>query len=47
MTTTKSYDFLNRLSAMTSAAGGSNVVVFNYANNTPNQRTVVPNMGQT
>jgi len=31
MTTPKAYDFLNRLTAMTSAAGGSNVAVFNYA----------------
>jgi hypothetical protein len=28
MTTSKSYDYLNRLTAITSAAGGSNVVVF-------------------
>jgi RHS repeat-associated protein len=44
MTTTKSYDYLNRLTAVSSAAGGSNVAVFNYANNTANQRTAITNV---
>lgn len=44
MATVKSYDFLNRLTAMTSAAGGSNVVVFNYGNNPANQRTAITNL---
>lgn len=37
MAVTKSYDYLNRLSGITSTAGGSNVAVFNYANNTDGQ----------
>ncbi|MCO5053102.1 MAG: RHS repeat-associated core domain-containing protein [Verrucomicrobiae bacterium] len=44
MTTTKSYDYLNRLTGNTSAAGGSNVAVFNYANNAANQRTAITNV---
>jgi RHS repeat-associated protein len=43
MTTTKSYDNLNRLTAIQSAAGVSPVASFNYANNTANQRTSVTN----
>ncbi len=44
MTVTKSYDYLNRLTAIASAAGGSNVAVFNYANNAANQRTAITNV---
>lgn len=44
MTTTKSYDLVNRLTSISSAAGGSNVAVFNYANNSANQRTAVTNV---
>ncbi len=44
MTTTKSYDYLNRLTTISSAAGGSNVAVFNYANNAANQRTAITNV---
>lgn len=41
MTTTKSYDYLNRLTAITSQPSGTGVppVSFNYAYNTANQRT--------
>jgi YD repeat-containing protein len=44
MTVAKNYDYLNRLTGITSAAGGSNVVVFNYANNPANQRTAITNV---
>ena len=44
MTTTKNYDLLNRLTGTTSAAGGSNVAVFNYAYNSANQRTTITNV---
>jgi len=44
MTTTKSYDYLNRLTAISSAAGGSTVVVFTYGNNPANQRTAITNV---
>ena len=44
MTTTKTYDYLNRLTAMASSAGGSNVAVFNYAYNAANQRMVITNV---
>ncbi len=44
MTTTKSYDYLNRLTTISNAAGGSNVAVFNYANNLANQRTAITNV---
>ena len=44
MTTTRSYDLLNRLTGTTSAAGGSNVAVFNYSYNTANQRTTITNV---
>ncbi len=44
MTTTKNYDLLNRLTGISSAAGGSNVAVFNYAYNAANQRTTITNV---
>ncbi|MCO5053104.1 MAG: hypothetical protein M9920_12465 [Verrucomicrobiae bacterium] len=37
-------DYLNPLTGITSAAGGSNVAVFNYANNLANQRTAITNV---
>lgn len=43
MTTTKSYDYLNRLTAMQSTAGSSTVASFSYANNVANQRTSMTN----
>jgi RHS repeat-associated protein len=43
MTTTKTYDYLNRLTQIQSSAGGSTVGSFNYANNAANQRTAVTN----
>jgi YD repeat-containing protein len=39
MTTTKSYDFLNRLSSISSAPSASSAVSFSYAYNQANQRT--------
>ena len=39
MTTTKTYDYLNRLAAISSSAGASNVASFNYQYNNANQRT--------
>jgi RHS repeat-associated protein len=44
MTTTKSYDGLNRLTNTVSSAGGSNVVCFAYTYNSANQRTSVTNV---
>jgi RHS repeat-associated protein len=44
MITTKNYDFLNRLTGLFHVAGGSNVAVFNYANNAANQRTAITNV---
>ena len=44
MTTTKSYDYLNRLTGISSSSGGSDVAVFNYANNAANQRTAITNV---
>ena len=43
MTTTKQYDYLNRLTAIQSGAGASPVSSFNYAYNSANQRTQVTN----
>jgi RHS repeat-associated protein len=43
MTTTKSYDNLNRLTSISSAPSASSVVSFNYAYNSANQRTGVTN----
>lgn len=45
MTTTKSYDNLNRLTQISSlgSAGGASPISFNYGNNTANQRTSVTN----
>ena len=39
MTTTKQYDYLNRLTAIQSSAGTSPTASFNYAYNSANQRT--------
>ena len=39
MTTTKSYDFLNRLTAISSVPSASSVVNFGYSYNNANQRT--------
>ena len=47
MTTTKSYDLLNRLTNIVSSAGGSNVVSFAYSYNAANQRTSVTNVDGT
>jgi len=44
MTTTKSYDYLNRLTAIQSSTGGSPVASFSYGNNSANQRTSVTNV---
>jgi YD repeat-containing protein len=44
MSTTKNHDFLNRLTGTFHVAGGSNVAVFNYANNAANQRTAITNV---
>lgn len=44
MTTTKSYDYLNRLTSIQSSAGASTVASFSYANNLANQRTSVTNV---
>lgn len=44
MTTTKQYDFLNRLTAIQSSAGGGLVASFNYQYNSANQRTQVTNV---
>jgi RHS repeat-associated protein len=43
MTTTKSYDFLNRLVAITNAPSADSPVVFNYAYNQANQRIAITN----
>src|ERR1051325_3211932 len=43
MTTSKSYDFLNRLLAVTNAPSAENALVFNYALNPANQRTAITN----
>jgi len=43
MTTTKQYDYLNRLAQISSAPSGSSPVAFNYAYNNANQRTGVTN----
>ena len=42
MITTKSYDFLNRLTLITNAIGGENPS-FAYAHNNANQRTAITN----
>jgi len=44
MTTTKQYDYLNRLTGIQSGAGASPVSLFSYAYNTANQRTLVTNV---
>ena len=44
MTTTKSYDYLNRLTAISSAAGSSPMASFNYNYNLANQRTASTNV---
>jgi YD repeat-containing protein len=41
MTTTKSYDFLNRLTQISSAPSASSAVSFVYSYNDPNQRVRV------
>jgi RHS repeat-associated protein len=43
MTTTKTYDLLNRLTAIQSSAGSSPVAAFNYNYNLANQRTAATN----
>ena len=46
MTTTKQYDFLNRLTAVSSFGGtsaGSPISSFNYSYNSANQRVAVTN----
>ena len=43
MTTTKSYDNLNRLTQISSAPSADSTVTFNYAYNQANQRTAVTN----
>jgi RHS repeat-associated protein len=43
MTTTRQYDYLNRLTGIQNCAGGSPVASFNYGNNTANQRVAVTN----
>ncbi|MDR3411032.1 MAG: hypothetical protein P4L87_08845 [Formivibrio sp.] len=43
MTTTKQYDFLDRLTAIQSTAGAAPVASFNYQYNSANQRTQVTN----
>src|SRR5207249_6911740 len=47
MTTTKKYDNLNRLLAITNAPSTDSVVAFNYAYNAANQRTSVTNADGT
>jgi hypothetical protein len=42
MTTTKAYDYLNRLTGISSAAGGSNVAVFKNEHPTPTIALAVP-----
>jgi YD repeat-containing protein len=44
MTTTKQYDYLDRLTGIQSGTGISPVSSFNYAYNTANQRTLVTNV---
>jgi len=44
MTTTKQYDYLNRLTGIQSGTGASPVSSFNYAYNTANQHTLVTNV---
>lgn len=44
MTRTNRYDYINRLTSITHAAGGSNVSAFNYAYNDANQRVAVTNV---
>src|SRR5205085_72484 len=39
MTTTKKYDYLNRLTSISSAPSGSSAISFDYTYNTANQRT--------
>jgi RHS repeat-associated protein len=43
LTTTKAYDFLNRLTNITSTPSGSSAVSFKYGYNSANQRTTVTN----
>ncbi|HXC35673.1 MAG TPA: RHS repeat-associated core domain-containing protein, partial [Candidatus Acidoferrales bacterium] len=43
MTTTKQYDYLNRLTKIQSSAGGATVASFNYNYNPANQRTATTN----
>jgi RHS repeat-associated protein len=43
MTTAKSYDYLNRLTAIQNSAGAASVASFNYHYNTADQRTAVTN----
>lgn len=44
MTTSKMYDYLNRLTAIQSMAGSTPVASFNYNYNSANQRTTVTNV---
>jgi hypothetical protein len=44
MTTTKSYDFLNRLTGILNLPTADAAGVFNYANNDANQRTSITNL---
>jgi len=44
MTTTKTYDYLNRLTAIQSSVGASPAASFNYIYNSANQRTVATNV---
>jgi RHS repeat-associated protein len=43
MTTTKQFDYLNRLTSIQSVTGSSTVASFSYGNNSANQRTSVTN----
>jgi RHS repeat-associated protein len=43
LTTAKAYDFLNRLTNITSTPSGSSAVSFKYGHNSANQRTTVTN----
>jgi RHS repeat-associated protein len=43
MTTTKQYDYLNRLTGIQSCTGSASVASFNYGNNAANQRVAVTN----
>ena len=47
MTRTNRYDYLNRLTSVTSSVGGTPVSSFNYAYNDANQRVAVTNVDST